>query len=178
MKQGSISVLFGCHSPIHSLVVLIAWCKLYNKFPNYWQFICIFLHDIGHWGVNYLDDYEAKKRHAILGAKVARFLFGIKGYDFVIGHNEYDNALKSKLYEPDKYSWVIAPLWWMTSNTYFEPKLIRKGNTRKQSAIMFKNAMIENMKNGWKERGHDIYLKQWNTSNTITPATDARKLIR
>lgn len=161
MKQGTISVLFGCHSPIHSLVVIVAWKKLYGHFPNWWETACIFLHDIGHWGKDYLDDYEAKQHHAELGAKVAGFLFGRKGYDLVFGHNAYNGDARSKLYEPDKYSWVIAPVWWMMSNTLFEPKLIRKGCSRRQSAIMFKEAMRENMEDGFKEQGHTIYLRQW-----------------
>ncbi len=164
VKQGSWSVLFGCHSIIHSLVVIVAWRKLYGSFPKWWQLLCIFLHDVGHWGKQYLDDYEAKKQHAILGAKLAKRLFGQKGYDFVAGHNPYNSSPKSQLYDPDKYSWVIAPVWWMMSNTLFEPKLKRKGSTRRESAVMFREAMRENMDSGFKEPGHEIYLKQWGHS--------------
>jgi len=165
MKQGTASVLFGCHSPIHSIVVLIAWMKLYHKPPNTWQMICIFLHDIGHWGTDYLNDYEAKKKHGELGSRIAKNLFGQKGYDFIAGHNPYSGIPQSLLYEPDKYSWVIAPIWWMITNTWFEPKLKRKGSTRRESAIMFKEAMKNNQKSGFKEQGHEIYLRQWGHSN-------------
>jgi hypothetical protein len=164
MKQGTVSVIVGCHSPIHSFYVLIAWVKLYHSLPNWWQFCCIWIHDIGHWGTMYLDNSKEKEEHPILGAKVARRLFGQKGYDFIIGHNNYQSNVKSQLYEPDKYSWVIAPLWWMASNTIFEPKLKRKGNTRWESAVMFKNAMTENAQTGYHKRGHDIYLEQWGNS--------------
>jgi hypothetical protein len=141
--------------------VIIAWRKLYRYFPNYWETICIFLHDVGHWGKDYLNNYEHKRHHAELGAKIAGRLFGKKGYGLVFGHNAYNGNRRSKLYQPDKYSWVIAPIWWMISNTFFEPKLIRKGCTRRESALMFKAAMAENMRDGFKEQGHDIYLKQW-----------------
>jgi len=161
MKQGTVSVLFGCHSVVHSLIVIRAWRVLYGNFPNWWETVCIFIHDIGHWGKDYLDDYDEKKRHADLGAKIAKLLFGQKGYELVIGHNACNGQVRSKLYEPDKYSWVIAPIWWMITNTFFEPKLIRKSSTRRQSAVMFKEAMRENMLNGWQKRGHDIYLEQW-----------------
>lgn len=164
MKQGTVSVLVGCHSPIHSLVVLVAWHKLYKEWPKWWQIVCILLHDIGHWGKNYLDDYDEKKKHSLLGAKIARLLFGQRGYDFVAGHNPYNGAKRSQLHDPDKYSWVVAPVWWMVSNTYFEPKLQRKGSTRKESALMFKQAMKENIDGGFKELGHEIYLKQWGHS--------------
>ncbi len=162
MKQGSRSVLFGCHNIVHSLIVIVAWRRWYGTFPNWWQFICILLHDIGHWGKNYLDNYEEKKQHAELGARTARRLFGQKGYDFVAGHNTYIEGEQSLLFYPDKYASVIAPVWWQTLNNLFEPKLRRNGHTRRESAIMFKEAMRENMKDGFKERGHDIYLRQWN----------------
>ncbi len=161
MKQGTMSVLFGCHSIIHSMMVLIAWRKHYGTYPRFWQILCILLHDIGHWGKNYLDNYEEKKKHSLLGASIAWTLFGDKGYDLIAGHNEYNGHPRSELYWPDKYSWVIAPLWWMESNTFAEPKLIRKNCTRKESAVMFKEAMIKNMKGDFQEQGHDIYLKQW-----------------
>lgn len=161
MKQGTVSVLFGCHSPVHSLMVLIAWRKLYRRWPAFWQLVCIFLHDIGHWGKDYLDNYEEKQAHGILGAQIAGKLFGKKGYDLCAGHNMYQGAPKSELHDPDKYSWVIAPVWWMTSNAYFEPKLQRKGSTKRESAVMFKEAMRKNGEAGWPEQGHSIYLKQW-----------------
>lgn len=129
--------------------------------PSFWQFICILLHDIGHWGKDYLDDYEQKKRHGELEAKVARSLFGQKGHDLIAGHNPYSGASKSALYNPDKYSWVIAPVWWMASNVLVEPKLRRKGcSSRREEAQLFQQAMKENMESGFKEQGHEIYLKQ------------------
>ncbi len=161
MKQGTMSVLLGCHSPVHSLLVLIAWCKLYRRFPKPWQLICILIHDIGHWGTMYLDNPEEKERHSVLGAKIAGKLFGQRGHDLILGHNSYNGMPRSELYDPDKYSWTIAPIWWMVSNTWFEPKLQRRGSTRRESALMFKRATIENGKTGFQERGYDIYLKQW-----------------
>jgi len=133
--------------------------------PSWWQIVCVLLHDIGHWGKDYLNDYEQKKKHSFLGARIAKRLFGQRGYDLIAGHNLYNGSPKSELYGPDKYSWVIAPVWWLMSNQIFEPKLTRKGSTRKQSAVMFKEAMRENMKTGFREQGHEIYLKQWGHSD-------------
>jgi hypothetical protein len=161
LKQGTVSVIAGCHSPVHSMIVIIAWHKLYGYWPLWWQVICIFIHDIGHWGKQYLDDYEQKKRHGELGSKIAGWLFGEKGYELVAGHNPYKGIKKSELHDPDKYSWVIAPIWWMTTNAIFEPKLKRKGCTRRESAVMFKEAMRKNMDTGFRELGHEIYMKQW-----------------
>ena len=161
MKQGTMSILFGCHSQVHSLMVYIAWVRIYHRLPNPAETVCIILHDIGHYGKNYLDNYEEKKHHAELGAKVAGWLLGDKARQLVAGHNAYNGEQRSKLYEPDKHSWLISPVWWMITNTYFEPKLIRRGSTRKESALMFKEAMRENYKTGWQKQGHDIYIEQW-----------------
>jgi hypothetical protein len=89
-------------------------------------------------------------------------LFGKKGFDLVVGHNAYNGQERSKLYAPDKYCWLIAPTWWLLSNQIFEPKLIRKGSTRIESVVMFKDAMLDNWKKGLPKQGHDIYLEQWN----------------
>lgn len=160
-----MSVLFGCHSPMHSLVVLIAWVKLYHRLPKFWELICIAIHDLGHWGTQYLDNYEEKKKHWILGAQIGKGLFGQKGYDLIAGHCAYNGQAKSALYEPDKYSWIIAPPWWMWTNTLFEPKLIRPGKTRTQSVKDFKEAMRHNWDEGLVKQGHDIYLEQWRHSS-------------
>lgn len=160
MKQGTVSILFGCHSIIHSLLVIIAWHRWYKHWPNFWQFICILLHDVGHYGKQYLDDAKQKERHSVRGALIAGALFGEKGYDLVIGHNEYNGHQRSELFYADKYAMVIAPIWWVTFNNIIEPKLIRPGTTRRESAILFNSAMRENMKTNFQEKGHDIYLKQ------------------
>ena len=157
-----MSVLFGCHSPIHSLVVLVAWVKLHHRLPQFWELICILIHDWGHWNIQYLDDYEAKKNHWQLGARIGKRLFGQKAYDLIEGHCAYNGQAQSALYRPDKYSWIIAPLWWMWTNTIFEPKLIRPGRSRIQSARDFKEAMRKNWDDGLVKQGHDIYLEQWN----------------
>lgn len=167
MKQGTWSILFGCHSQVHSLMVYIAWVRLYHRLPNPAETICIILHDIGHFRKNYLDNYEEKTHHAELGAKIAGWILGKKGYDLVINHCSYNGNERSKLYTPDKYSWIIAPVWWMISNTFFEPKLIRKGSTRRESAVMFKKAMRENKKMNWAKQGHDIYIEQWNNGREL-----------
>lgn len=161
MKQGTVSVLVGCHSPMHSLLVYLAWVRLYHRLPNFMETVCILIHDIGHWGKDYLDNYEEKKHHAELGAKVAGWLFGEKGRQLVAGHCSYNGEPRSKLYEPDKYSQLIAPVWWLTVNAFVESKLRRPGYSRRESAIMYQVAMRENYKTGWQKQGHDIYLEQW-----------------
>ena len=141
--------------------MLAAWLRLYRRPPRLWELVCIFIHDWGHWGTQYLDDYEAKKDHWKLGARIGKRLFGQKAYDLIEGHCSYDGQPRSSLFLPDKYSWIIAPYWWMWTNDVFEPKLIRPGRSRMQSAGDFKMAMRENWDNGLAKQGHDIYLEQW-----------------
>lgn len=98
MTEGTISVLFGCHSVIHSLCVLRAWRYLYRRWPWGWQIVCIFLHDVGHWGRDYLSNPEEKEDHWYLGAKIARWLFGMKGWQLVKGHTKVSLGGKGQIY--------------------------------------------------------------------------------
>lgn len=159
MKQGTISVLFGCHSIFHSFLVLIAWWKLYGKRPKTWQVVCVFLHDVGHIGLDYLDDFEGKKRHWELGAKLGKWLFGKKAFDFLAGHCRYSGQPQSDLYRPDKYSWHIAPRWWLFLNTIFEPKL-SVGYGRWEAVRKFKEQVRESVESGEYKSTHSMYLER------------------
>jgi len=118
MTEGTKSYLFGCHNfLIHPLCVLFAWKKHYRQWPMFWQIVCIFLHDIGICGMNYLS--VDKKGHWRKGAKIALKLFGRKGYLFCKGHTS-ENGFKSKLWIADKKSWLIAPRFWLWCNYYIE----------------------------------------------------------
>lgn len=160
-SEGTVSILFGCHSIIHSSLVLIAWIKLYGKLPRPWQIVCIFLHDIGHLGKNYLSSYEEKKDHWILGSNIAYRLFGNKGFFLVAGHCSHSKYHKSELHKADKYSWYIAPKWWIYLNTIAEPKL--KGNkSRKDAVSYFKNCVKQSIESGQYKSTHNFYLKRNN----------------
>ncbi len=161
ISPGTISVLAGCHSPIHSLLVIMSWRKLYGSFPKLWQIVCIFLHDIGHWGKNYLDDYEAKKVHWILGAEFAMRLFGRKAYFFVASrdvNSPYINR-DGPLYKSDKYSWFMAPYWWQYLNCIFEPKL-RTEDTIDNSIKIFNQAVKKSIESGSYQESHSFYLNR------------------
>ncbi len=150
-------MIFGCHSVFHSFLVLIAWEKLYDKWPKPWQMICIFLHDIGHIGYDYLDDFEQKKRHWELGAKISGFLFGQKGYNFTAGHCGYSGYPLSELYKADKYSWHIAPEWWLFTNIIFEPK-IAMGYAKTEAVKRFKEQVRKSIESGEFNSTHQMYL--------------------
>jgi hypothetical protein len=164
MKQGTKTVLFGCHSCIHSFMILIAWIKVYKQFPKFWELICIFIHDIGHIGLDYLDDPEQKKVHWRLGAHIANKLFGKKGYDLVAGHASSSGYPISKLRRPDKYSWVVAPNIWLWINCWVEPELIRPGLSRWESGKFWKERMRKFMDSDeyYIKSAHQLYLESMN----------------
>ncbi len=161
ISQGTISVLVGCHSPIHSILVLMAWIKLYKKWPKFWQIVCIFLHDIGHFGLNYLSDYEQKKMHWRRGATIACKLFGSKGFLFVAAHdiNTIHQYNEHPLYRSDRYSWSIAPYCWLYSNCIFEPKL-RMGYTINKAVKIFRDMVRESINTGKFHETHSFFLKR------------------
>lgn len=131
MKEGTKSVLFGCHNPmLHGIWVLMAWRLEYKSWPKWWELIGIFLHDIGVWGRQYLSDDKAKIGHWEKGSvwtwKIIYFLTGdgfiaLDARDLVAGHCPGEsNFPESKLARADKRSWVIAPMWWLWWNYYIE----------------------------------------------------------
>jgi len=153
LKQGTISVLFGCHSIIHSYYVVKAWRKIYGRFPKFYELCCILLHDIGHWGLDYLDHPDQKKTHWVLGARIAGYYFGPQGYSLCAGHCSSSPGSNSGLRLPDKVSWTLAPTIWLWWNALVEPKLKRPGMTAWQSA------------KAWKET-----VKQWLFDNPDLPS--------
>lgn len=157
MKQGTVSILFGCHSLFHSYLVLLSWIKLYKKFPHFYELVCIFLHDIGHYNLNYLDSVEEKNKHWKLGAKIAKFLFSNKGFNLIASHDANSGYSKSKLYYSDKYSWYLAPKIWLFSNCIFEPK-ISMGYTYQQAVKLFKERVKINIESGEFSPTHNFYL--------------------
>ncbi|KKN34695.1 hypothetical protein LCGC14_0791220 [marine sediment metagenome] len=160
MKQGSWSVLFGCHSWFHCILVLIAWVRYYRKLPTWREIICIFIHDIGHWGKDYLDDPELKHQHWELGALLAERLFGDKGFKLVAGHDHYSGYPESKLLKPDKISFAIAPKWWLYSNLLVEPKIRSNGMGRWEHVSAFKRTVRANVIAGNYMSNHDVFLEQ------------------
>lgn len=127
MKQGTISVLIGCHSPVHSYYVAKAWRQVYGCWPAMWELVCILVHDWGHWGKDYLDDVTAKARHYELGRHIGFRLFGCKGAYMCAGHCSTSGEPQSKLRRPDKESWLLAPQWWLAWCAFVEPALRRPG---------------------------------------------------
>ena len=111
--EGLKSVLIGYHNLLyHTLFVTLAWKRIYKKYPNSREFICILLHDIGYITQ---DEVQAKEdKHPELGAKICGKLFGDKYYQLCIGHSR-DYASKigikiTKLCYADKYCSLLIPI--------------------------------------------------------------------
>lgn len=154
ISQGTISVIIGCHSPIHSYYVTKAWRQLYGRWPKPWEIICIFLHDIGHWGKNYLDDIELKRQHWKDGALIAGRLFGRNGYELTAGHCSSSDVPNSKLYMADKVSWLLAPLWWARIYCLVEPK-IANGQPVVERYYRFQKWVSENISRDHPRETHN-----------------------
>jgi len=126
------------------------------------ELICIFLHDVGHVGLQYLDDYDQKREHWRLGARLAGKLFGQQAYDLTAGHCTHSGQSKSKLYYADKMSWHLAPRWWLLLNTVFEPKL-KVGSANGRDAVdWFKRQVADSVTNGHFKSTHSFYLERAN----------------
>ena len=151
MTEGTKSVLFGCHSIIHSLYVLKAWRILHKKWPEWWQVICILFHDIGYLGKNYLSNLEDKKEHYFLGACICGILFGQKGFNFVASHTKNPFVpMDPKFKAADRFAWVISNISWLRWN-----KLIEKHITEAEE---WKKICLKNMKN-LDKTNHEIWLE-------------------
>lgn len=159
MKQGTVSILVGVHSPVHSLLVALAWHRLYRTWPRPWELMCIVLHDVGHVSLDYLDDPAQKVRHWRLGARIAGRLFGPKGYDLVAGHCADSGAERSKLYKPDKYSRSLEPSWLQWFCTVVEPK-VTLGRSRWEHVRWFRSVVAANIESGEYRDLHHLCLER------------------
>lgn len=157
MHQGTVSVLIGVHSIVHSITVLIAWRIIYKRWPRGWEAACIFLHDVGHWGLQYLDSYAEKCEHWRRGAEIAGRLFGHKGYAMCAGHDKASGYPESPLYKADKYSWYITPTLVLYLNCLLEPKLCM-GYTIKEVCRLFQIQVKKSVESGEFRSTHEFYM--------------------
>lgn len=164
MKEGTKSVLFGCHNPvIHGIFVLLTWKLEYKVWPKWWELIGIFLHDIGVWGRQYLSNDTAKVGHWQRGAywtsKIVSKLGGSArlSYSFVAGHCPEESYYpKSKLWKADKRVWLVTPifiLWW---NYWVEWSGSGLGVTRPP---LWRKLVEENLRKPEPIGNHELYMQ-------------------
>ncbi len=124
MKTGTKSLLFGVHQFLwHPITVLLAWRKLYGKFPNWWESLAIFCHDLGYWGKVSMDGPDGKS-HPYAGARIGKSVALFLGArectaayveSLILGHSrsfcEAECKKISDLCDPDKLSVLFDPAW-------------------------------------------------------------------
>jgi len=167
LKEGTRSYLIGSHQfLLHPLWVLFAWRLEYKGWPKWWEIICIFLHDVGVCGRQYLSDDGAKKGHWMLGAwwsylivwKLSRnpYLGQVAAWTCA-GHCPGESSLphlpvhESKLFRADKRSWLIAPMWWLWSNYWIEDFSITTPRT-------WRRLVEENLREPKMKSSHALFL--------------------
>lgn len=120
MKVGTKSILFGVHQfLIHPIVVTLAWRKLYKRWPDWIEAICILVHDWGYWGKSDMDGVEGKNHPefgALLAVRIAvglHYFFkrdpavaflGSAVYDLTVGHSSHYATSIGK--EPSALCWA------------------------------------------------------------------------
>ena len=167
MTEGTKSFLIGCHQFfIHPLFVLMAWKLEYKSWPKWWEIVCIFLHDIGICGREYLSDDKAKIGHwykgAILALSFMRYTHkrqcdtkGLIAFNLCAGHCPGESEWpESKLSRADKRSWLIAPTWWLWWNYWIEFAGIEAAKPPKWRALV-----AENLKRKNPIGNHELYLR-------------------
>jgi len=113
MKTGTKTLLLGGHQFIlHPFFVTLAWNKLFKKWPDLQELVCIIIHDWGYWGCEKVESKEGED-HPKFGAEWAGILFDKRYRELVAGHSRHyakKNDYKlSDLYPADKLSTCLWP---------------------------------------------------------------------
>ena len=183
MKTSTKSILFGIHCfLIHPFFVAYAWYKLYGFPKDIRLWVAFFVHDLGYWGCENMDD-EAGEQHPYFGAKIMHKLFdtkiatcGIKDcplckdselknhywYNFTLYHSRFlakrSGAKFSKLCVADKLAICLTPKWLYLpmANWSGEIKEYMKDSVKNTGGFVpTTNDQIQ-----WKN-GVDVYVKNW-----------------
>lgn len=140
LSLGTKTLLFGVHQVfIHPFMVTVSWIILYKSLPSWRELVCIFIHDWGYWGKADLKGRQGDM-HPLLGARIAKTLFGPKFEMFILGHSTFfckRMAIPcSKLMAPDKYWHCIIPYWfyWILAAPTGELRHYRDLNHARQVA--------------------------------------------
>jgi hypothetical protein len=175
MTEGTKSYLVGCHHFVmHPLQVARAWRQEYRRWPDWVETVCIFFHDAGICGRQYLSDDRAKFGHWRSGAIRAKHLVRIvcrllkksdserailsqRAFDLCAGHCPSESAHReSMLFRADKRSWLVAPMWWLWWSYYIEWHGKGIGVTRPPE---WKRIVAENLKREKPLGSHELYRR-------------------
>ena len=180
MTEGTKSYLIGCHQFfLHPLFVLLAWRLEYESWPKWWQTICIFLHDVGICGRQYLSDDKAKVGHWNKGAEWAFYIgyllkrnniSALTMYYFCAGHTQESHFSESRLARADKRSWLVAPMWWLWWNYWVEWSGKGIGVTPPPK---WRKLVAKNLKQKNPIGNHQLYLKHREKADVSTSKKEA-----
>lgn len=155
MREGTRSLLVGSHSVVfHTLAICRAWRAHYGRWPQPWQFVCITLHDVGLWGMDYLSG--PKDGHWKQGALIAGRLFGAKGFRFCAGHSRASGYRQSDLLLPDKLCWLHQPKWLLEVYHMVEGFTTHYGWT----VDRWLASVRERARDGFREDAHAVFLRE------------------
>ena len=115
MKLGTKTLLFGTHQfVIHPALMIVAFLKIHKRRPSMSEFLAIVVHDWGYWGCDGIDT-GGGENHPYAGARIMERLYGAHGRHLVLGHStntcNKNGVGKSSLYLPDKYYFVLLPVF-------------------------------------------------------------------
>jgi hypothetical protein len=142
MNVGTKSLLFGVHQFLwHPFTVILAWHRLFSRWPSFDEFVAIMVHDWGYWGSPNMDgpegeDHPSRSAHIFLkyylekrfplGNKEPQKMFDL--YNLVWYHSRHlarDHGVEpSKLCYSDKYSmaygtwWLYLPRAWLSGELH------------------------------------------------------------
>jgi len=174
MTEGTKSYLLGCHQfLLHPICVLLTWRLEYNSWPKWWEVICIFFHDIGICGRQYLSDDSAKHGHWKVGARLVWHILSYvdrqrpttkrdwnatatKGYRLCAGHTQESGFPESKLARADKRSWLVAPMIWLWWNYWVE---WYGTGVRSTLPPLWKKLVAANLAQEKPVDNHQLYIK-------------------
>ena len=153
MTEGTKSYLFGSHHwLLHPVAIIRAWRAHYGHYPCLWQAVCIFLHDTGIVGMQYLSG--TKDGHWRRGAEIAGWLFGLKGWKLCAGHCIASGWPRSALLFPDKASWIYQPKWRLALYHLVE------GFNDTYTVEEWLASVRERARDGFQEDGHAVFMRE------------------
>lgn len=170
MTEGTKSYLIGCHQfLLHPLCVFLAWRLEYKTWPKWWEVVCIFLHDVGICGRQYLSNDNAKIGHWEKGASIVHKLFYQRGntsrcwdaYFFIAGHTHESGFPANRLARADKRSHLVAPTWWQWWYYWIEGY----GKHGAASPPRWRELVAENLKKEKPIDSHQLYIKHRQGAN-------------
>ena len=154
MTEGTKSYLIGCHQfLLHPLWVFFMWRIYFRRLPRWWELICIFLHDVGVCGRQYLSNQNGKEGHWICGAILSGLIvrrlggedLGWEAFCLCAGHSPGESGYeRSDLFWADKASWLIAPMLWKWWNYFVEFRGIETAKPPIWTEIVRRNLMKSN----------------------------------